>query len=347
MEFFSNPTIQQPASSIQHSAMPVLYVNEHGASIGVQNERVQVRRKGKVVQEMPVLHLERIVLMVPAYVTQPAVRFLMERGIDIAYLSPNGTFYGQFTRGDGAYVELRLAQFRKFHDHAFRLALAKTFVQGKTQNMAGLWDRQRRHGDLSQDLERLRKFHQLIAQAPNLEHLLGLEGTATATHFRMFRRALHGQWRFERRLHHPPPDPVNAMLSLGYTLLYSRMSGLLQMHGLDPFLGFFHEPKRGHAALASDMIEEWRCPAVDALVLKLINNRQIVPDDFEKSRGNCKMSRAVLQKFVQAFEGRVQELKAVAADHDVEDPVGGMEGQVRQLIRVLLGKQKEYVPILA
>lgn len=325
--------------------MSVLYVNDYGTSIGVVNERVQVRRQGKVVQEMPALHLERLVLMVPANITQPAVRFLMERGIDIAYLSPNGTFYGQFTRGDGPFVEQRLAQFRKFHDSAFRLAQAKCFVQGKTKNMIALWQRQRRHGDLSQELGQLRQILMRLAAAPNLEHLLGLEGAAAASHFRVFRRVLHGQWRFERRAHHPPPDPVNAMLSLGYTLLYSRMSGLLQMHGLDPYLGFFHEPKRGHAALASDMIEEWRCPVVDALLLRLINTQQIVPGDFDKGRGNCRMSRPALQRFVQAFEQRLQELKALNADHGHADVVGGLEGQVRQLIRVLLGKQKEYAPI--
>jgi CRISPR-associated protein Cas1 len=325
--------------------MPVLYINDYGASIGVQNERVQVRRKNKIVQEMPALHLERVVLMAPAYITQPAIRFLMERGIDIVYLSPNGTFYGQFTRGDGVYVEQRLAQFRKFHDAAFRLALAKSFVQGKIQNMLALWRRQRRHGDLAGELAQLRQIQQSMAQAPNLEALLGFEGSATAAHFRILRRALHGRWHFERRLHHPSPDPVNAMLSLGYTLLYSRMSGLLQMHGLDPFLGFFHEPKRGHAALASDMIEEWRCPLVDTLVLKLINAQQIQPGDFKKSRNDCRMSRAALQTFVQAFERRLQELKTLAADHSEADPIGGLEGQVRQLIRVLLGKQEKYVPI--
>jgi CRISP-associated protein Cas1 len=325
--------------------MPVLYVTDYGASIGVVNERVQVRREGKVVQEMPALHLERLVLMTPANVTQPAIRFLMERGIDIAYLSPNGTFYGQFTRGDGAFVEQRLAQFRKFHDPAFRLAQAKCFVQGKTKNMIALWQRQHRHGDLSRELEQLRRILPRLAVAPNLEHLLGLEGAATASHFRVFRRVLHGQWHFERRAHHPPPDPVNAMLSLGYTLLYSRMSGLLQMLGLDPYLGFFHEPKRGHAALASDMIEEWRCPVVDTLVLRLINTQQIVAGDFDKGRGDCKMSRPALQRFVQAFEQRLQELKALNADHGHNDVVGGLEGQVRQLIRVLLGKQKQYVPI--
>jgi CRISPR-associated protein Cas1 len=271
----------------------------------------------------------------------------MQRGIDIAYLSPNGTFYGQFSRGDGSHVELRLAQFRKFHDAAFRLKLAQKFIQGKIKNMLRLWRRQKRHRQSQENWAQLARMGDSVAKTPTLEYLRGLEGAATAMHFRLLRQALAGEWKFERRLHHPSPDPVNAMLSLGYTLLYSRLSGLLQMHGFDPYLGFFHEPKRGHAALASDLIEEWRCPVVDSLVLQLVNNRQIAPEDFQKSGRECRMNRPALTKFVFAFEQRLQEQKALAADQKSGDPVGGLEGQVRQLGRVLLDKQKEYVPITA
>lgn len=325
--------------------MAALYVREHGASIGVSNERVQVRRKGKVVQEMPALHLERIVLMVPAYVTQPAVRFLMSRGIDIAYLSPNGKFYGQFSRGDGNFVEQRLAQFRKFHDAAFRVALAKSFIAGKVANMAALWQRQRGRNAWQKPLQQLAKMRDGIHHAASLSQLLGLEGSASARHFSILRAALKDDWHFHQRAHHPSPDPVNAMLSLGYTLLYSRMAGLLQMHGLDPFLGFCHEPKRGHAALASDMIEEWRCVVVDALVLRMVNTRQLTTADFEKTRGDCRMKRAALQKFIEAFEQRLQETESLSAGDVSNDVVGGLEGQVRQMIRLLLGKQKRYVAI--
>jgi len=325
--------------------MSVLYLNEYGTTLGVVNERVQVRRKGKVVQEIPVLHLERIVLMTPANITLPAVRLLMERGIDIAYLSPNGTYYGQFTRGDGKFVEQRLAQFRKFHEAQFRLEQAKSFITGKLQNMIAFWRRQRLASESKKSLEALPRILADLAAASSLESLLGYEGSATAVHFRVLREAVPESWHFHQRLHHPSPDPVNAMLSLGYTLLYSRMAGLLQMHGLDPYLGFFHEPKHGHASLASDMIEEWRCPMVDALVLKLINTKQLAPGDFHKSAGECRMNRPALQKFIKAFEQRMEQIKTLSADHGVDDMVGGLEGQVRQLIRVLLDKQKNYVPV--
>lgn len=323
--------------------MPSLYINEYGATLGLVNDRLQVRRNGKLVQEVPTLHLERVVLMVPANVTQPAVRFLMERGIDIAYLSPNGTFYGRYSAGAGKSVEQRLAQFQKFFEPKFRLALAKTFIAGKIANMLALWRALRCEN--CKELETLQRIARGLDGVSSLESLLGNEGAASAAHFQLFRRFLPRAWHFPRRQPHPPPDPVNAMLSLGYTLLYSRMAGLLHMHGLDPYLGFFHERKNGHAALASDLIEEWRAPLVDLLVLKLVNLKQIAPSDFHKAEGACRMAKPALQKFIAAFEQRFQESKNWTVTQDSGDPLGGMEGQVRQLVRVLLDKQTQYAPI--
>lgn len=323
--------------------MPSLYLNEYGATLGLVNDRLQVRRNGKLIQEIPALHLERVVLMVPANITQPAVRFLMERGIDIAYLSPNGTFYGRYSAGAGKSVETRLMQFQKFFDAAFRLGLAKTFIAGKVANMLALWRWLR--CESCKELDTLQKIARSFESVSSLESLLGNEGAASAAHFQLFRKFLPREWSFPKRSPHPPPDPVNAMLSLGYTLLYSRMAGMLHMNGLDPYLGFFHESKHGHAALASDLIEEWRAPLVDALVLRFLNQRQVTLHDFEKAKGSVQMAKPALQKFLAAFEQRFQESKDWSALQDSGDPVSGMEGQVRQLVRVLLDKQKQYAPI--
>jgi len=324
--------------------MSVIYVKEQGAVLGIVNERLQIRRKRKLVQEIPAVHVDSIVLMVPAYITQQAIRYLMDRGVDITYVSQNGKFYGQFTRGNGTYVQLRLMQFRKYHDAAFRLELARKFVQGKLHNILSHWRRQRRHGDLNTKLSQLQRIYEKLAGAKALDSLRGFEGSAAVIHYSLLRSGLQGNWKFRRRAYNPAPDPVNAMLSLGYTLLYSRMSSLLHIHGLDPFLGFFHEPKRGHAALASDLIEEWRCPAVDALVMRLVNTQQISTGDFSRNGKKCIMNRRSLEVYVQAFEKRLLELND--RSNNSKDPVHGMEGQVRQLARVLLEKQKQYQPIL-
>lgn len=324
--------------------MAVVYVREHGATVGVVNERVQIKRKRRVVKEIPAVHVDRLVLMVPAYITQPAVRYFMDKGIHIVYVSQNGRFYGQFTRGDGTHVQLRLAQYRKFSDNAFRLKIATGFIDGKISGIQSVWSRQRRLGDLGPKLTQVARIHEKLKSVKSLESLRGLEGSATAINYAILRKALLGEWHFKRREYHPPRDPVNAMLSLGYTLLYSHMSSLIQMHGLDPYLGFFHEPKRGHAALASDMIEEWRCPVVDALVLRLVNTKQITPGNFTTVRGRCTMAKDSLGLFTTQFEKRLQNFQGATANNGT-DPVGGMAGQVRQLARVLMETQADYAAV--
>lgn len=323
--------------------MSVLYINEYGTSVGITADRIQVRRDKKLVQEIPAIHIERVVMMVPANITQPAVRYFMERGVDIVYLSQNGKYYGQFMRGAGNHVQIRLAQFRCYHDKRFRLKLAGEFVRGKVQNLRRLWSRQRRRGDWQAKDRQLGDILAKLPHAKNLDALRGHEGAAAAIHFRLLRTAIGPHWKFHRRVPHPPPDPFNAMLSLGYMLLYTRMAGLLQLHGLDPYLGFFHEPKRDHAALASDLIEEWRCPIVDALLLQLISRKQITPDDFVRRRNGCRLQDKSLRRFAEAFESQLLATRAISTE--TTDPVPGLEGQVRLLIRVLLGVEKSYTAI--
>jgi hypothetical protein len=92
------------------------------------------------------------------------------------------------------------------------------------------------------------------------------EGTAAALYYRVFRTFLQTDLGFQSRQAHPPTDPVNALLSLGYTLLYNQMLAAIHIVSLDPYQGFFHQRKHGHAALASDLIEEWRAIVVDSTV---------------------------------------------------------------------------------
>jgi CRISPR-associated protein Cas1 len=87
-------------------------------------------------------------------------------------------------------------------------------------------------------------------------------------------------FQFDRRQRRPAPDPVNALLSLGYTMLYNEISSLLDGIGFDPYLGFFHQPHYGHATLASDLMEEFRSPLTDRFTLSLINNRVLQEEDF-------------------------------------------------------------------
>ena len=102
-------------------------------------------------------------------------------------------------------------------------------------------------------------------------------------YFELFQKVVDPAWNFTDRNRRPPKDPINAMLSLGYTLLTYTLSAALQIVGLDPYLGYYHAEAYGRPSLALDLVEEFRAPVVDSLVVSLINHRQITQDDFTKS----------------------------------------------------------------
>jgi len=111
---------------------------------------------------------------------------------------------------------------------------------------------------------------------------------------------------FPGRSYHPPVGPVSSMLSFGYTLLYNRMATMLHDRGFNPRLGFFHQGRGAHAALASDLVEELR-HIVDRVVLALVHKGEVKPDDFEVAqRRGVNISRLKgegFRKFIGKFEG--------------------------------------------
>jgi CRISPR-associated protein Cas1 len=120
-----------------------------------------------------------------------------------------------------------------------------------------------------------------LATAPTIDVVRGQEGAAAAAYFGAWRAALPPQWRFSGRAFYPPPDPINAMLSFGYTLALHSVLTAVHTTGLDPYLGTFHTPDVGRPALALDLLEEFRPLVVDRLVLELVLHQRISPQQFE------------------------------------------------------------------
>ncbi len=116
-------------------------------------------------------------------------------------------------------------------------------------------------------------------------------------YFKMYRQLLKEDFGFTKRIKHPPPDPINILLSLGYSLLYNLVHSMIHLVGLDPYQGFFHQYKFGHAALASDIMEPMRAPVVDVLVLRMVNLKMIRAKDFRKENGKVLLSREGLRKY--------------------------------------------------
>ncbi len=152
-------------------------------------------------------------------------------------------------------------------------------------------------------------LHQ-VEQTKQLDTLRGVEGRAAAIWYGYFATIIPSDWTFAGRKSHPPADPLNALLSLGYTLATTRCVSLLVAHDLDPRVGFLHQLRPGRNSLACDLVESLRVPLVDRLVLKLIRRRQIKADSFESHspwRLNPDAFRLFLREFEEQFQGNSKE----------------------------------------
>lgn len=203
--------------------MATLYVTEQGALVAKKGQRLLVSKAGKLLQEVPIIHVDRVVLMGNIHFTTPALVQMLKRGVDVVLLSSHGTLRGRIQSPWGKDARLRERQYELCHTGGVRLTLAKQFVIGKLLNMAALWRRNRDSASASEPLKALRRLVGKASAASDLAKLRGYEGAATALHFQVFKASLGQELGFTGRAHHPPMDPVNALLSLGYTLLHNEL----------------------------------------------------------------------------------------------------------------------------
>lgn len=208
-------------------------------------------------------------------------------------------------------IAARLAQARAVTDTlqidawAARLVLAKLrhqrrFIQRALAQRADLrkplFDLLRR---LDADIIRLTLMQQ-AAHNPGAASLRGIEGAAAAAYFKGFGTLFADTLEFTGRNRRPPLDPVNATLSLGYTLVHAQAMQACQRAGLDPLMGLYHRPSFGRASLASDLIEPLRA-LVDEWVWGLFRERTLRPEHFWKDGAACLLGKAGRERFYPAY----------------------------------------------
>lgn len=187
-----------------------------------------------------------------------------------------------------------------------------------------------------------------VTRAENLDSLNGYEGTASAAYFRSFKAALKGDWQFDTRQYHPPVDPVNSLLSFLYTLLHNDIQAAVNIVGLDPWMGVFHRPRLGHAALASDLMEEHRAALADRLALTLLNKRIVVESDFVQTQENrLRLAPIALKRVLEMYARGLQEPVFYTPQNIRTTYRQVMELQVRRFARVVLGEEEQYQPFHA
>lgn len=331
--------------------MSALYVLEDGAILRKDGDQiVVVGAKAGVLLKMALEQVEEIVVIGNATVTAPLVAELLARGIGVAYFSRAGQFLGRLTPETSKNVPLRWAQFQAAANPQKTLGIAKSLVKGKLLNQRTLLMRAAREGvpDLAGAVADMKLLVERVDRAQSLDELRGIEGAGSARYFREWPKLIRQVgFRFPGRVRRPPTDPVNAMLSFGYTLLANMVFASCHVVGFDPYVGFLHMDRYGRPALVLDLMEELRPVLVDSLVLALINRGQVDPADFETTLGGgCRMNRTALRTFLKAWEDRRHTLVRHPLLNQEVPYFRVPELQARILAKVLLGEAEEYVPFL-
>ena len=227
----------------------------------------------------------------------------------MCYLTEHGRYIGRFEPALSKNALLRSAQYRATFDAGITLALARQMVRGKLANMRVLLQRTNRDLDdpaVALAVDQLKTHVAAVEEAPNLEHLRGLEGAGSATYFGVFDTLLKPSgMRFVKRVRRPPTDPVNSLLSFGYALLANDIQSAVNTVGFDPYQGFLHVEHYGRPSLALDLMEEFRPLIVDSVVLTCVNKRIIGPDDFSVELGQVhRLTDTARRKFLMQYEER-------------------------------------------
>ncbi len=290
--------------------MQTLYVSEQNCYVYLKQETLLVKQGETICAEVQLPLLEQIFIFGHSQLTTQVIQACLWRDISIAYLSSMGYCYGRILPISKGYRQL--SRYQQQLSPVDKLITARAIVRGKLKNSRVLLRRQKKRRE-SEILERVLQTLDYLAdqavQADTWEKLIGFEGAGAAQYFSAFSECLtNPSFVFSGRSRRPPGNPVNAMLSFGYQVLWNHLLALIEMQGLDPYHACLHQGNDGHAALASDLMEEFRAPLVDSLVMWLIN-RNIVDaeSDFEFKNGGCYLNNFGRKKFLRGFLQRMTE----------------------------------------
>jgi CRISPR-associated protein Cas1 len=333
-----------------------LYVNTQGFYIGKSGSVLAIKEKQKVVQEVRIGEICQLNLFGNIQISTQAIQELCQKEVPIAYFSQGGWFYG-VTQGLGVKnIFLRREQFRWADVPSFCLRFARALVAGKIRNQRTML--QRNHVEPpGRALAQMKCMQEDAEHADSMERLLGIEGNAARVYFEQFGGMLKydkepGEsppddstfftFDFAGRNRRPPRDAVNALLSLAYSVLAKDLTITCQIVGLDPYQGFYHQPRFGRASLGLDLMEPFRPLIADSAVLSAINTRMVSPSDFVRAGSAVALTPEGRKAFFRAYEQRMDTL--------VTHPLFGyrvnyrrlLEIQTRLLARVLTGEMVSY-----
>ena len=331
-----------------------LYLGEPGAYIHLDGGRIQVEKGGEELLSIPLEKIDQVIVADEGAISFGAMRALLGRGAGFYIQGMNGNPPGHLISPLDTRINLRALQHERARDDAFNLAIARALISGKVANSRLLLRRYYRFrpGNESPADAQMRTAQAKALTAANLDILRGIEGAAAKAYFAAWRDLMPESWKasFTGRNRQPPQDPLNAMLSYGYAVLYHNMITLIAARGLEVHLGHLHAMRNGHPALVSDLVEEFRALVVDAVIIKLVLDRPLEQNDFqlhgEGTNRYCRIGNVLRKTLIERLEAKLNSKLTHPVTQETGDFRRMMRIQIAHYIQVLEGIVPAYRPFV-
>lgn len=293
-----------------------LYLDHRNLALSLEGQALRIHQDGVFQRSIPLDLLEHIVCQASVNLDTSLLANLAHQGVGLTLF---GGRHGQYSAHLGVSgtqdVTRRLGQYQYYLDPQRRLEWSCRLIAHKLQRQLRLLLLARkRRPDLRLTLTShlvpiRRQLDQLRSDPPrSLDTLRGIEGSASHAYFQAYASLIPEGLGFHGRQRRPPPDPVNALLSLGYTLLYGDVQQAVESVGLDPWLGIYHEPAHGRASLVCDLVEPVR-PRIDLFVWQLLRERVLEDRHFSLANNACLLNKEGRALFYPGYESRARALR--------------------------------------
>ncbi|KYC38649.1 CRISPR-associated protein Cas1 [Scytonema hofmannii PCC 7110] len=293
--------------------MAAIYLIEQGTSIYKDHQRFIIHVSEKPKLEIPIREVEQIMIFGNIQLSTPVINACLHEKIAVLFLNQSGQYHGHLASEESTNLDNHLVQMERRNHDEFQFHVSKAVVYGKLINSKQLlirFNRKRKIAAVEKAIYGISQDIDSLDLVDDLDSLRGYEGITAARYFPAFGELItNPNFEFSLRNRQPPTDPINSLLSFGYTLLFNNVMSFIIAEGLSPYIGNFHYGERQKPYLAFDLMEEFRSVIVDSLVLKIINNFVFKTQDFDvlSSTGGVYLNQSSRRVFLKQFETRMNE----------------------------------------
>lgn len=292
--------------------MFILYLTNKYYKLEKKYNTLIVSDKNNKIKAIPIEKITRIIIYGQKAISSQLIFELLKRNISVMWFSKYGNFLGILNSQVKVNIKLHRNQFILNNDKNFYLNISKSFIISKIKNCRFLLYKYNKNQNIdfvSSSIKDLNKYIKKIKSSNDRKSILGYEGNCAKLYFKCINYFLPKEFNFSKRNKRPPKDPFNSLLSFGYTLLFYEIYNILIDKGINPYIGFLHKLRNNHPSLVSDLIEEFRSPIIDSIIISALRKNIFCLADFNYSskNGGVYLKNQSIKKLISIFENKMNK----------------------------------------